>query len=411
MGCRTAQPFERHRGILRKASLTIGLACASALGARVLPAQALDPAWERFDFAHRPVDSATIAKLSLGQLRHLRAIVFGRHGRPFADEPELHRFLQSRPWYRADPSFRNSRLSATERASLDVIRAAEADRHAQIETGDIRYRRDRAITTAMLGHHTRGDWDVIAAEVEAVHGKIFEGTDGPDTTDADGNEVSYLQQYFTERYWYRADTAYTAERLSSVERANLDTITLARMHDLGLSVAPGMMYLFQDRALSDTMLKGVTLYELRVLRNEIYARHGRRFQTAWLRTYFSEQPWYRPSATFRESDLSEVEKANVKVITAAETRRHEELSSREIQPYELEGLFPEVDRRLRNEIFARHGRTFRDPQLQSYFASFDWYKPDPRFDERSLTPIEKANVQVILAHERRAMRGQRFNPG
>jgi YARHG domain len=381
------------------------------LGGRRVTAQALDPAWERFDFARSRVDSTAIATLSLGQLRRLRAVVFGRHGRPFADEPELHRFLQSRPWYHADAKFRNSRLSAIENANLDVIRLGEADKHPQIETGDMRYRRGRVITTAMLGHHTYGDWQVIASEVEAVHGKVFLPEDEPDTTDADGNDVSYLQLYFTERYWYHADTTYTPARLSAIERANLDTIALARMRDLGLSVAPGMMYLFQDKLLSDTMLAHVRLYDLRILRNEVFARHGRRFQTPWLAEYFAEQPWYKPNPAFRESDISEVEKANLKLIAAVEARRHEALSTREVTPIELEGLFPEFSRRLRNEIFARHGRVFRDKKLQSYFASFDWYKPDPNFDERTLTPIEKANVQVILGHEHRASHGLRFNPG
>jgi hypothetical protein len=393
----------------RGRAVTLGLLCA--LGGRVAGAQALDPAWERFDFGQRRVDSTAIAKLPLAQLRQIRAIVFGRHGRPFADEPELHRFLQSRSWYHADPKFRNSSLSAMERANLDVIRAAEADKHPQIETGDMRYRRRHVITTAMLGHHTYGDWQVIASEVEAVHGKVFQPEDEPDTTDAYGNDVSYLQLYFTERYWYRADTTYNPARLSAIERANLDTIALARMRDLGQSVAPGMMYLFQDKLLSDTMLAHVRLYELRVLRNEVFARHGRRFQTPWLASYFAEQPWYKPNPSFRESDISEIEKANLKLITAVEARRHEELSTREISPIELEGLFPELARRLRNEIFARHGRVFRDKKLQSYFASFDWYKPDPKFDERTLTPIEKTNVQVILGHERRASHGLRFNPG
>ena len=76
-----------------------------------------------------------------------------------------------------------------------------------------------------------------------------------------------------------------------------------------------------------------------------------------------------------------------------------------------EGLFPEVARRLRNEIFARHGRVFKDPHLQSYFASQDWYHPDPKFDLRSLTTVERENVQTILAYEAKAKTGQRFTEG
>jgi hypothetical protein len=48
------------------------------------------------------------------------------------------------------------------------------------------------------------------------------------------------------------------------------------------------MYLFQSAPLTDSLLRGLSLYELRLLRNEVYARHGRRFQTPWLRDYFKD---------------------------------------------------------------------------------------------------------------------------
>jgi hypothetical protein len=388
------------------------MACSLGSGARAASAQQVDSTWEQFDFTRQTIQSTAIETLPLQQLRELRAIVFGRRGRSFRDEPELHRFLEARPWYRADPAFRNSRLTAMERANIDLIRHMEARKHPHIQTGDMRYYRGQVITTAMLGRHTRGDWDVIAGEVEALHGRVFYNEEiFADTTDADGNEVSYLQLYFSERYWYRADTSYSPERLDAIERANLDTIRLARMRDLGLSVAPGMMYLFRDQTLSDTMLRNVTLYDLRILRNEIFARRGRRFTTPWLRDYFGMQSWYSPSATYTDRDLSAVDTANIALITATEARRHEELSTRLIYPAELEGLFPETARQLRNEIFARRGRTFRDSKLQRYFASFAWYRPDPGFSEQSLTEIEKNNVATILAHERRAGQGIRFHPG
>ncbi|HEV8215313.1 MAG TPA: YARHG domain-containing protein, partial [Gemmatimonadaceae bacterium] len=196
--------------------------------------------------------------------------------------------------------------------------------------------------------------------------------------------------------------------LSAIERANADTIALARMRDLKLAVAPGTMYLFQTTALTDTLLRGVSLYDLRILRNELYARHGRRFETPWLRDYFKDEPWYTPRASFTIAELSEIEKDNIKVIQAVEARRHEELSTQELSNRDVEGLFPEVARRLRNEIFARHGRTFKDPHLQSYFASQSWYHPDSKFALSSLTPLERKNVDFILAYEARAKEGQRF---
>ena len=55
--------------------------------------------WERFDFAHQRVDSSQLSRLSLAELRSLRGIVFGRHGRPFNDEADVKAYLKSRAWY------------------------------------------------------------------------------------------------------------------------------------------------------------------------------------------------------------------------------------------------------------------------------------------------------------------------
>ena len=67
----------------------------------------------------------------------------------------------------------------------------------------------------------------------------------------------------------------------------------------------------------------------------------------------------------------------------------------------FEGLSNDELRLARNEIFARHGRTFKDEALQSYFNSKSWYVPvysPEEFDaimEDILNDWEKANVQAI----------------
>ncbi len=69
---------------------------------------------------------------------------------------------------------------------------------------------------------------------------------------------------------------------------------------------------------------------------------------------------------------------------------------------DLEGLSEDELRLARNEIFARHGRKFKDSTLQSYFNSKSWYEgtidPDD-FDENSLNKYEKANVKLIMEKE------------
>lgn len=52
--------------------------------------------------------------------------------------------------------------------------------------------------------------------------------------------------------------------------------------------------------------------QIRVLKNSIYARHGRIFKDAALREYFNEQSWYQ--GTRKEiptSELNKFEKANI----------------------------------------------------------------------------------------------------
>lgn len=152
------------------------------------------------------------------------------------------------------------------------------------------------------------------------------------------------------------------------------------------------------------MLKGLGLYELRILRNEIYARRGRRFRTPWIQQYFYSQPWYDPLPNFREPQLSTVETKNIATIVNLENKIHQELSAKPISPELLQGLFLEEARKLRNEIYARHGRIFKDRWLQGYFASFKWYRPNPNFSESSLNEIERKNGETILAYERTAER-------
>src|SRR5690348_12533327 len=91
---------------MRPFAVFLVVACASPLAS-----QSLSP-WERFDFAHSRVDSASIAGLPLPALRSLRGLVFGRHGRPFTDEPDIQAYLRTRSWYRPNPKFSNESLSA-----------------------------------------------------------------------------------------------------------------------------------------------------------------------------------------------------------------------------------------------------------------------------------------------------------
>ena len=181
------------------------------------------------------------------------------------------------------------------------MRAAESKKHTQIEPGDMRFYQDRVITTAMLGDHSPQDWEVLEAEVLANHGYVFATEDESYEIKNHTLATDDLQHYFNARYWYKADTGFEAAKLSAIEKQNLDTIALAVMRRDKRSVSPGLMNLFQTTPLTERILANVSIDDLRLLRNEVYARHGRPFQTPWLAEYFRSEPWYAPRQNFSDA--------------------------------------------------------------------------------------------------------------
>jgi hypothetical protein len=376
------------RSFLRNSLLS---AILLIIGSTVSAVQAQDnlSQWEKFDFASSSVTLEQLKELNLEDLKFMRGLVFGRHGRIFKDA-YIQSYLKERSWYKPNTGFQNSMLNDVERRNLDVIREAEAAQHDNIQPGDLRFYQNRLFTTRQLGEHTGAEWRVLRAEVEAIHGKRFD-------------DELWLQQYFEERYWYEANPQYDPKKLSLIEQKNLQTIITAQKKQRHVMVSPGDMELFQDTQLTEEMLAGLSLHELRLMRNEFYARRGRTFSAMWLQQYFDFQPWYKAREEGQQpSELSAIEKQNVETIVLLEKRLREELSTKAVSRRILEGLFIEDARKLRNEIYARHGKVFKDKTTQKYFESFDWYKPDPKFNEKLLGQIERKNYAAILAYERKA---------
>jgi hypothetical protein len=65
---------------------------------------------------------------------------------------------------------------------------------------------------------------------------------------------------------------------------------------------------------------------------------------------------------------------------------------------DLEGRSAEELALMRNTIYARAGRTFKNPKLREYFATQPWYRPAASASK--LTAIDAANVRAIAARER-----------
>jgi len=89
-------------------------------------------------------------------------------------------------------------------------------------------------------------------------------------------------------------------------------------------------YIISDsnsRVISKSELLSLSPWQLKVARNEIYARYGRSFVHKDMQCYFAQKSWYKSSDSFTESMLSTTENKNVATIQAYEQETNSPLAS------------------------------------------------------------------------------------
>lgn len=116
-------------------------------------------------------------------------------------------------------------------------------------------------------------------------------------------------------------TATPIERSITSAPTQVPTTAASRTPEIG-------DYLIGDsntRNLTEAELSNYTAGEIRLIRNEIYARKGYIFKSQDLKEYFETKPWYNgviSAADFKESMLNSVEYANIQLILKYEKDRN-----------------------------------------------------------------------------------------
>ena len=183
--------------------------------------------------------------------------------------------------------------SVTKRLTMTINDVAMAQRIAQSDANDI-----KIIYTINVADYEGYDY-VIDCEDEARELTLKEKTKAEAYTREDSNKEDQTAE--DDYYW---------------SEANADMYT-ARMSE----------YVIHDsdaRYLSASELQQYSAYELRLARNEIYARHGRIFEGGELAEYFNSKSWYVPSIPadqFDEAVFNAYEKANLETIKQVETQK------------------------------------------------------------------------------------------
>lgn len=85
-----------------------------------------------------------------------------------------------------------------------------------------------------------------------------------------------------------------------------------RLHDeMDWGGVPGYYPEGSTRELNESDTKYLTMWGHKVMLNEIYARHGKRFTDEDLKEHFNSFGWYQPSADNVQAQLTDIEKQNI----------------------------------------------------------------------------------------------------
>lgn len=143
--------------------------------------------------------------------------------------------------------------------------------------------------------------------------------------------------WWSTKTWYyygysTIDEVYKDLVLQNIDRFNhednidesVETATLEASDSLGINDGDYMIKDSDSRIISKDDLEGFTAKECKIARNEIYARHGRKFQDEELQEYFNSRAWYNGTIeanNFSETMLNDIEIANKDIIVEFEKEK------------------------------------------------------------------------------------------
>ena len=78
---------------------------------------------------------------------------------------------------------------------------------------------------------------------------------------------------------------------------------------------------------------------------------------------------------------------------------HPETSTRELTEADVENLSVEELEIMRNEIYSRHGYSFKNKKMRYYFEGLDWYFPMGVDIRSELSETETKNIELIYRYE------------
>jgi YARHG domain len=268
---------------------------------------------KRYDWITVECKDKLLETKSLRELAIARNTIYARYGWDGYRKAWLRDYFHAQPWFKPNPKFNYKQLSDVDRANAHFIGSQEQSLHstALTEMRDDIYARYGRI------------WDDIP-EWTLKNGKTVRACDRPgdvdDTGDNDEDHPSTQCEYEKTK-WYKPNKKYSPDQISADDRIELGLLARA-MGNFALDErGRGKSEQSLDQLLTLTDLRQLSLRDLRLLRNTIYARRGRPFKSEIIRDHFKGMNWYKVRADYSDKLLSANDVRNIGLIKTVENEQ------------------------------------------------------------------------------------------
>jgi YARHG domain-containing protein len=255
-------------------------------------------------------DGKLLESKSLRELSILRNTIYARYGWDGYRKPWLRAYFHAQPWFKPNPKFSYKQLSDVDRKNAHFI----AMREQSLTDVELAAMRDDILARAGKVWTEKPEWTLLKS------GKTVKSCARPKGASDDYDDVD--QQFPACRYakkpWYKPDPNFSTAKLGDDDKIELGLLARAMGQFALDDDARGKSEGSLERTLKLEEVRQLSLRDLRLLRNTIYARRGRTFKSEILRDHFTGMEWYKPRPDYTDKLLTANDVRNIALIRSVE---------------------------------------------------------------------------------------------
>ena len=255
-------------------------------------------------------DGKLLESKSLRELSILRNTIYARYGWDGYRKPWLRAYFHAQPWFKPNPKFSYKQLADADRKNAHFIAVREQSL-TDVELGKMR--------DDIYAHYgkvwpEKPEWTLKSGKTVKQCSKPR----GAEPSDYDDIDAAFPACRYAKAKWYKPDPNFSPSKIGDDDKIELGLLSRAMgqfaLDDESRGKTEGSL----DRALTLEEVRQLSLRDLRLLRNTIYARRGRTFKSEILRDHFSGMEWYKPVPDYTDKLLTKNDVRNIAMIHSVE---------------------------------------------------------------------------------------------